>query len=238
MKSGKLKKSIVPMLVLAVLISTGSGLIGCSVKENSAADEKKDIKIESSVSASSPAPTEAEEKTEPVTAIDAEKLDGMLPVFDSLIRYHEESDKDLKYDSQNAGYVWGALYYLMVNYAVAGENGVTQTEDYEKISVPAETVLRCAQGMFADMKELPPIPEDKGGIQYQEEEDRYLFEMSDKSEAVTKIESYVRDSDGTYLVHVSYTQTAPYTFRIVNNVLAEEDKTPVFYYAVQEIVSK
>lgn len=237
------RKGIVLAAWIAVFLFAGSSLAGCSAKENENADKAAKTKEEKETE-----PAKEENKADAKTdidkteEIDAKKLEKMLPVFDSFIRFHVQNAETLKYSASDRDYVWGALYGIIADYARIGENGIMPADDKSLKSVPDKVVTEYAQGLFAGLEKVPELTADIGqDILPDAVNHTYLFALRDEVENTSAIRDYKEDTDGSWIVNVSShypyaassdTSAAVSTFRIVKNPY-----DGLFPYAVKEVMS-
>lgn len=99
------------------------------------------------------------------------EVDGMRPILKGLCKV---LTRGKTYDSSNANFYWEALY--------AAINGSTWIHPDIRLSdtgagylVPESALEEYAKAMFGDSTSIPELPSTVGGIEYDEEEEAYLF---------------------------------------------------------------
>lgn len=156
----------------------------------------------------------------------------MVPLFDSILTLNAESPEtaatgEMQYLPDDPEYVWEAVYRGIVNFAEDGEYGVVE-EEGEK-TAPAELVLDYAKGLFCNLEELPALGDVKN-VKYDEENNTYIFAMSDHSQSVTTIESSEIQEDGTHLVTIALkTKTTPQEIVEICTLQLKENKEPSLF---------
>ena len=119
------------------------------------------------------------------------------------------------------------MYRSIVNFAEDGKYGVVE-EEGEK-TAPAELVLDYAKGLFCNLEELPDLGNVKN-VKYDEENNTYIFAMSDHSQSVTTIESSEIQEDGTHLVTIALkTKTTPQEIVEICTLQLKENKEPSLF---------
>lgn len=178
-------------------------------------------------------PTEAAKETqipkEDVSNSKKKKIEAMEPVFDSLIRAMNETGS--KYAPRDQEYFWSTLYLMGVNYG--GNNSLVEKEEFE-YKVPRKVMQEYASACFLDYDDLLDFPEECS-IQYSEDYDAYILQLSDKGDLEVKVTSIEESKEG-YLVTV--TASGTYQFTIVDNPYASGIADPAFYYTVKDCVKK
>ena len=247
----KCKKWIILFFVL--IFTATATLIGCSAKQKNSEFPTPSVTPTPTLTPT-PTPTDTStlsaspESSKVIDTIDDEKLNAMLPIFDTIV-YWNALDPEVeqtgikRYEPENHEYAWSLIYLAIVNFAEPGVNGVDFTEDLHYKQAPAALVREYASALFANFGNLPALPPEKG-IQYDSSLDTYLFEMSDHSEGVTSIEKYTKDSDGYYIVDLTFGlpyesdfEPLYYSLRIVKNTYSPNGEEPLFAYAVKELLS-
>lgn len=232
------KRGIVLAASMAVLLFAVTGLMGCSSKENDKSDKKTETREETGKEEKTDAKGDTAEKA----AIETGKLEKMLPIFDSVIRFQAQSREPLEYSASDSKYVWGVLNRIITDYARVGDNGVDYTEDSSMKRVPSGVVKEYAQGLFAGIETLPELTADlEQEIGIESVENEYLFALGDQVEMTVSIQDYKEGTDGGWIVNVSShypypassdTPSAVSSFRIVENPYGG-----LFPYAVKEVIS-
>ena len=164
--------------------------------------------------------------------VNEEKIGDMLPIFDALILTQNTED----YASSDQDFFWIAMYLACVN------DGTNRPDvgikDYSQAIVPTQVIEEYASALFADFKEIPPLPADSG-ISYVKAQDAYAMALSDRGDSETAIKDFMQLSDHQIAVSVEFgymedeTDRTRYWFVIEAN--PREQFNAVFYYSVVSV---
>lgn len=201
-------------LLLAVLL-----MAGCSVSGGQ----------ESQPSAATPSASQALQEEE----IREAEMEHMLPILEGIALYMERGEA---YDQNSAQGVWGMLYYIAYNNGAQGRDAVLGEDGTLTVSVGL--MERYAAACFENMGELPEIPDSLRTISYQEQEQAYLLEPSDKGPVYGKIYTAEKVTEGLYRVTLNLygeddSPIEQYEYTLVDNPLEQDGQEPSYAYAVR-----
>lgn len=168
----------------------------------------------------SPFPPVIDETTDPGVAFsegsvpaEAGLTDGIrLPIHALVLSLWEH---ELTYDTQSAPFVWNALYYALSLYGQADDRAQL-TED--ALLLPSEVVHDFANALFANLNDLPPLPEENDFVSYDALTDTYHLSIGDFAE--------------TQLLPGALTQLANGSFRMEGTLTALENDAPLLRFHV------
>lgn len=284
MKKKYEKKIIFPPIAFIIIFTISSAFTGCQTATSSASANSSDTAaIDSSVTASSataslshadepadvivsstPSPT-PELPADAIDDISPEKLEQMLPIFDTVvlssIRYKE--DGSLNY--------WDSVLVSAINFVRPDQNyiqyypddegspehtrfpynseGVSYTSDFSHLLVPGLIIREFAAAMFPSDTVVPEFPDYENSEHnfsyYDAEQDCYHIAPSDHSLGRIKIETYTPDTDGSYLLTFSVyvwgtgeIQPLRTKVRIVKNLSHSDGTEPLFPYTVKDVIEE
>lgn len=122
-------------------------------------------------------------------------------------------DTGLTYDSKDNGFVWAAIYYMINMYpndTVYGAMGKMEINAEEMtVSVHKDVLLSYGKAMFADLDELPDIPElsqrEDGTFIIEkdpEKEDFYKLLITQRGNSVGELRTWCENEDGSIKAQV------------------------------------
>lgn len=117
-------------------------------------------------------------------------------------------DTGMTYDSNSADFIWAAIYYMVnmypndIVYSATGKMEIN-TEDMT-VTVHKDILLCYGRAMFADLEQLPPIPElalfDNGTAIIRKQasnDDFYILSITKRGNSAGEIRTWCENEDGT-----------------------------------------
>lgn len=163
------------------------------------------------------------------------RIEAMLPVFDSIMLAKGERE----FDFADTELAWDTLYLMGVNFGQ--QHPLVEVDEETGImKVPQKTMQEFASACFADYTDLPELPKDFSAVTYDEAQEAFILNPSDRGDGFSEILSY-HELDGTtqktYDVKVGlfggeHDMYNVYEFTIVDNPNVSGITDPIFYYSV------
>jgi len=172
-------------------------------------------------------PTTMDETTNPDVVFlagsvpaDCEQTDAILLPIHALILSMVEHE--LTYDHQSPAFVWNALYYALSLY---GQTDARAQLTDEALLLPSESVHDFSRALFAQLSELPPLPDELDGfVDYNATSDVYSLALGDFALTQIQLGTLTKQADDTFTVDGTLTSlednTLLYSFRVT---LVEND---------------
>ena len=157
----------------------------------------------------------------------------MLPVLDSIIRAMSESDG--AYAPEEAEFFWSTLYLMVVNYGE--QSGLAQMAEDGRLRAERLAVQEVASACFDDHNDLLDIPEGLSrSVQYNEDEDAYLFAASDIGDSFSEITNVAAQGDfiSVTVALKSGDEAQFFVFVLTENTYAQLVAQPTFYFTVKD----
>jgi len=230
-RSRKTKKNSWGPVTAAVLILAVLPVLGGCKKQNSGEAAEAETPVE-------------EESTAAAKELDTDSLPAnlqkMVPLMDALNL--ALCNYDASYDASDAEFVWNSILLAAVN-SDWEEYGLSMSEDGMTLLVPKEVTEEIAFAMFADLSELPEVPESLSqaedgvpAVSVNENGD-YTFIVGDRGLSAYRAESFTDNGDGTYTATISLNGAGTEQNEIISTVYtlrerASEKDDPLFSYAV------
>ncbi|MEG1525708.1 MAG: hypothetical protein RR475_11935 [Clostridia bacterium] len=166
-----------------------------------------------------------------------EKLMKMLPILDSIVRSMDKGDEEA-YLPHDATYVWSVLYLMGENW---GGTHPLVTKEGSTVTVPKKVMQEFASAAFRDYSDLLPIPKSYADtVIYDVGFDAYRLAPSDMGDAVTNIDRYAVEPDGSVIVIVGLYSgdqlLKQIRFSLANNPYVDGITHPTYFYSVQSAV--
>lgn len=149
MKKGLLAVTL--LLVMGLLFGCAHTNAGTSPTPQTTAKDSPKVSAASQATAS---PKTAEPKATAASQKYEEKVEAMVPVFDSIARYLVEEDGI--YDAKDSTCFWTVLYLLANNYG-ATDSLVTAVDG--GLRFPKKLMQEYATACFSDYEDLLELPE-------------------------------------------------------------------------------
>lgn len=182
-----MKKRIFALCLAGIM--AGSALSGCGKKKDD--DTSSQISIIESTEGSD---------------LDVEwpdKGEDMAPIIDAMVMAATENP-EIKYDLSDNESFWTFIYYILV------ENGATfniasEKEDgsYEIIGAAVKIYARAAFNEYNGKDDLPPLPDNFEGIEYNKDTDTYTYKDRGIRLGESEVYACAKNDDGSYSM-VSY----------------------------------
>lgn len=117
-------------------------------------------------------------------------IEGMLPVFDSIMRAMMYGET--RYDPLDPEFFWEAVYYMAVDFTFDDSGGDVDFDcGSSELILSAIAVREMAIALFADYEGLLPIPDTASYLaEYDDEMNAYRFSLSDAGDSFIKIDRY------------------------------------------------
>lgn len=172
---------------------------------------------------------------------DQQKLEAMLPIFDSVIRVIFSGDRDMNiknYSSKNANLTWSILYHIAVNH---GDLHPLIKVDNDAMHVPSKTMQEFASACFADYQDLVSPPRSFEAIKFNNAWNSYDLQLSDSGPSYCKVLQTNPLGEGTYSVNVGFYDdeeeplSATFVFIVKPNPYAKNISDALFSYSVESV---
>ncbi len=181
-----------------------------------------------------------QQNSEPAMTQDTRnRIEKMLPVFDSIIRStaEQKSIPTDKFLSTNKELAWDILYHLCVNF---GEQYPQIEIQEDKMKVPYKAMQEFATACFADYEDLAAVPAGVEHITYSKEWNAFMLAMSDRGATTCSIVGVEPDGDKFKVkVNLNDDETGEVLdareFIIVPNTFASGITDPAFFFSVAEV---
>ncbi len=236
------------LMVLAVMISTGVMLMGCS--GNKTAED---------TSANVEATDETEEDTEEAVADDStndatnleaydvdnptKEMQNMFLIMDAINMCMLETGQE--YSQEDTGFFWTAIKFAIINSGIieAGMEGITYDTMSGETTVTPEIVKQFALAIFCT-DELPIPPQVENGVSVTAD-GSYLFGIGDRGLSQGVLHSWDVNDDGTYTVEVELQavgeddgrEMAKFNYLLTDNYYASDSETPMFAFSIEDVVA-
>ena len=169
-----------------------------------------------------------------------EKLNRMIPVFDSFAR-SMGIDGKVAYNANDPQFFWTQLYFHGADWSYA--NALTKYTD-RQIVLPAAVIQEYAAASFFGFTSLPDIPQSVTDIRFDQATDTYLLNMPIMPETSIIVERYALDADGNLLAGIgfydSYSSENPNRLggllvQMADNASQGTSSDPAFPYIVKYV---
>lgn len=184
-------------------------------------------------------PSDMPEEAPVLDEATTELINGMQPVFDSIIRALMPLPEEARYlDSSDDTLFWTVMYYFCANYGTLHPDAF---ETDNQCVIPGHAMQEYADACFAEYDGIPDIPPQTFDIVYDRDQDMYYVGLSDAGDTYTAKISYAVNTYGEIeAVMGFFTPSADETddllavfrFTLVDNGMAEGEE-PIFPYRVQ-----
>lgn len=161
-----------------------------------------------------------------------EKVAGMLPVLDSLVRAIGVQG-EVSYAPGDGEFFWSVLYLMGENW---GSSHPLVTRNGDIVVVPRSAMEEFAAAAFSAYKELLPVPDSfEQSVRYDQAQDAYLLSPSDMGATNVNIQRYTLEPDGYTAEAVLYNvdeRIGSLEFTMADNPYAADIDAPQYLLSV------